>query len=1067
VDVLVRVLGPVEIDRGNGTLDRVRGLTARLLLALIVDRGRGVTDDELVDRLWPDGAPRHAMASVRNQVARIRRTYGSTLIDRTPNGYRVGARLPVLDVDRLDAALVQARDLQHEPARALTIVDDALGLVRGRPLHEVADDLWAMPSVAAITERLAGAEELWAALSLATAPAAADLSRLRRLALAQPQREVRWRYLVAALAGADQRTDAVRALGEARRALAEFGMTPGAELLGLERELLGIGARPVRRLNRVPARRDPMVGREAQLAALLHPGRAAWVHGDPGTGKTRLLAELADRVDAGEVALLYVDTPRVAGRDTGIVPALLAAVDELSPAEAPLVDAVADRDPAAWRIQLAGAIVAGLRAAAASGEVVVVVDDVQWLDGPSATTLGEVAVRTADVVRWIFAGRSVEHQPDAAALLGDLERSGAVHRIELGNLTAAEVRALVAEVATELDDVAGDRLARDVMRATYGHPLSVAEVVAHRDRIGEEPLPRLDAIVSGMLSVLDATDQRLVELLSVAGGPCSTAVLAAAAGCSPSEVLERGERLAAEGLVRTGGGQLDLRHDAVRAAVARQLAPGREAAARRDLVRELAKDPRAVVSYADQLLRSEELLAEHADDRDPAVVRAIGLLLADVEFAAAARLATRYLAVAPDPAPGTAALAAHVAAATALIATEDVARARSILLQLLGPVRASGDLPLLADAILAMGPLTTGRREPDELLADAERLVAELGPGEGRRRVELACWAAHQRLLRGHRLRAESLLDLADADPYSGVASHGLVLAMRAQAEMLVDARPGALRRAMEQLRTHVARHPGPTARAALAVLEVREAWSEGTLADVAAVRDRIAEIAAVLPRPDVRWWPLALDAAIELAAGRLDRAADAIELAARFGRELKVEAAAPTAQAQQLALLWANGAISSAVDALESFAAGPSATLGMVAGYGLACAEAGDVAAAGAVADRLMVEPELLRRAGASWMVLAMCATEVAVATRRRDLAAVLREGLERHRGIGLTSLTVGYFGTVDRCLGRLATVTGDRARAVELLEGAVVQERRRGTAMWERRTVADLWAATHLTAT
>ena len=55
---------------------------------------------------------------------------------------------------------------------------------------------------------------------------------------------------------------------------------------------------------------------------------------------------------------------------------------------------------------------------------------------------------------------------------------------------------------------------------------------------------------------------------------------------------------------------------------------------------------------------------------------------------------------------------------------------------------------------------------PDDVVDDAEHLVATLPPGDGYRRVQLACWAAHQLLLRGDRWRADRLLDIADGDPY-------------------------------------------------------------------------------------------------------------------------------------------------------------------------------------------------------------------------------------------------------------------------------------------------------------
>ncbi len=289
------MLGPVEVDRGHGDVERVHGLGARLLLALIADRGRAVDDETLVERLWADTPPRHAMASVRNVVARLRRAFGPAIVGRDLAGYRVDPRAPVLDLDRFRSAVAAARLDGADAGRAAEQVDAALRLVRGRPLHEVADDVWAMPAAAAIAEQVAVAEELWASMALASGAVDVDVSRLRAAATAQPHREVRWRHLVAALTAAGHRTEALRAAGEARRALAEFGMVPDRGLLDLERQLLGVDPAAVVPTTRVMARRDPMVGREAALADVLRPGRVVWIEGEAGTGKTRLLAEVADR----------------------------------------------------------------------------------------------------------------------------------------------------------------------------------------------------------------------------------------------------------------------------------------------------------------------------------------------------------------------------------------------------------------------------------------------------------------------------------------------------------------------------------------------------------------------------------------------------------------------------------------------------------------------------------------------------------------------------------------------------------------------------------------------------
>ena len=151
-----------------------------------------------------------------------------------------------------------------------------------------------------------------------------------------------------ALSSAGHRTEALRAASEARRALAEFGMMPCLELVEAERQLIGSENPQPAGARRVPARRDPMVGRDAALAEVLRPGRVVWVEGGPGTGKTRLLAEVADRTNSATSVLLYVACPRgTLNAGGGLVSSLLSATADVVPsAAAPVLDLL-------WRAALA------------------------------------------------------------------------------------------------------------------------------------------------------------------------------------------------------------------------------------------------------------------------------------------------------------------------------------------------------------------------------------------------------------------------------------------------------------------------------------------------------------------------------------------------------------------------------------------------------------------------------------------------------------------------------------------------------------------------------------------
>jgi hypothetical protein len=711
--------------------------------------------------------------------------------------------------------------------------------------------------------------------------------------------------------------------------------------------------------------------------------------------------------------------------------------------------------PDVWPAQLAERIVRWLGVAASEREVVVLVDDVQWLDPAAVAAIFDAVVRTAADVHWVLASRPVDAHTAAVVLRGDLDRVGVLRHVPLGPLTPADVVELAHVLRPELDADECAALALDVIAVTNGHPLDAAELIAERDG----GPARLASIVTGALGGLAPDARRLVELLTIAGGAAPVVVLAGALGRSPMDVLELADQLVAEGLLApVVGNALDLRHEMVRRAVEAELPATLVAQRRHELACQLVDDERHVVMLADQLLLGrgllEPVLAARLDD---AVADAIDKLLLEVEYGAAAEMAVRYLDGATG---GPCGLSARLKAATALVATGDVARGASTLTRLRQDARDCGDDRALADAILALGPLTTGRREQNEVLDDAEALVARLPRSDGARRVQLACWVAHHALLAGDRMRAMHLLDEASTDP-SGMAPNGqgLILAMRAQADTLVGPGPEAARRSLAELRRFADAYADPVADAAERLLAVREAWATGTLADVDRVRQRIAEMAVRMPRPDLRWWPCAVEAAIELAAGRVESAGEAIEVASRTGRELGVATAAPTAMAQHLLLQLVDGTVGAEAGALGQLAGDGVHSTQMLAAYGLACVEAGDVEAAVDAADRLVAcGPQLLFDVGASWPMVAMCASVVAAATGEETLAASLWRPLERFRGTGLSLHSVGYFGCADRYLGLLAATLGDRDRGASLLADAVAAERRRGSAFWERLATADL---------
>ena len=498
-----------------------------------------------------------------------------------------------------------------------------------------------------------------------------------------------------------------------------------------------------------------------------------------------------------------------------------------------------------------------LTVAASEQQLILVIDDVHWLDDVAVTMLHDVVCRSLGHVRWVFAGRPLGHHPHVAWPRGELERTGGVRHVELGELTLDDVRELVGLLAPEDAPETRESLAVDVMSSTGGHALFATELVGHRQRrpaASGDP-PRLDVIVAGSIAGLTSEERALVEMLAVAGASCPVVVLAGALGHDPADVLELAERLEDEGLLApVASSVIGLRHDLIARAVDGQMSRAVELTLRRRLVVELARYERFLIRYADQLLRCGDLLDDdQLEQRDRAVADAIQRLLIQVESAAARELADRYLGSTAGTGPS--ALEARLQAATALIATGDVTGGRATLMPLIDEARPSADRRLLADAILAAGPLTTGGREHRDLARDAEELAATLPRSEGRRRVQLACWAAHHRLNRGDRVGALYLLELAESASQTPSATmlRGLIAGVRAQSDTLVGPGPGPARRSLAELRELAECRHDFSAEVAARVLGAGHAFAEGTLADVATERDgiiqaRVADAAAGPP---------------------------------------------------------------------------------------------------------------------------------------------------------------------------------------------------------------------------
>ena len=218
-----------------------------------------------------------------------------------------------------------------------------------------------------------------------------------------------------------------------------------------------------------------------------------------------------------------------------------------------------------------------LRALASHGRVVIAVDDIQWLDVPSATALAFAARRMEGVdVVFLLAKR-----PGTSSTLEQALDSGGVDRLELDSLSLGATRHL-------LHEALGLSLSRQLMRrifdATLGNPLFALEVGR---KLKDDGMPA----IGDDLPVPDAVEDLLGT--RVAGLPPAQRRLLLAVALSPSlrvaqlEALADGSSLAEAieaGVLVVDGDHVRASHPLLAAAATQHA----RAAERRDLHRALA-----------------------------------------------------------------------------------------------------------------------------------------------------------------------------------------------------------------------------------------------------------------------------------------------------------------------------------------------------------------------------------------------------------------------------------------------------------------------------------------------
>jgi hypothetical protein len=328
---------------------------------------------------------------------------------------------------------------------------------------------------------------------------------------------------------------------------------------------------------------ERLVGRAREVAVLTafldhaaHDGGVLVIRGEPGMGKTALL-EAAASMAAGRGALVLRATGVQFEADVGyaglsqLLGGLLTGIERLPEPhrEALLVALGFGEGPAAGRALVLAAVTELLRPLAAEAPILIVVDDLPWLDRPSAAVLNLVTRSGLPRIGFLAASREGDD--------GFFDSSG-LATLDVPPLDEAAAAVLVDSLFPDL----APRVRLRLLAEAAGNPLGLRELPAgltDMQRSAQWFLPpflplsrRLKALYEQRIGDLPPRERTLLLMAALEGTGDLAAVLAA--GAATADDLAEAER---EGFVTVEWdvGRVTFGHPLVRAAAV-EMARGHE-----------------------------------------------------------------------------------------------------------------------------------------------------------------------------------------------------------------------------------------------------------------------------------------------------------------------------------------------------------------------------------------------------------------------------------------------------------------------------------------------------------
>lgn len=606
----IRLLGELQVLSNGRLLALPASKKTRALLGYLAATGRSHLRSRLCELLW-DG-PDDPRAALRWSLNRLRPLVNAAacerlIADREHVELRLG--LASLDVGALRALRVPFAEADTHVLR------QALAAFHGDFLEglELPDcpRYWQWCQAERTTLRRTRLTILSALVARDDIDDDARVEYARARVTIEPYDERAHADLVRLLAKLGRNDEALEQYHQCRRVLERELGVKSSSVLDIARAEIRSTARAAAVVATLPGDPAPLtrgegslplIGRTGVLEELLtlanetkrqNAPSVVLLTGEPGIGKTRLLAELARSARAGGVCVLAARAFEMEMvRPYGIwIDAFRSAEGEKWPIELsallPELAPETQASPVDRARLLEAARHALVRLSRENAGAIVLFDDVQWIDEASAALLHFVA-RAPAAIALVCAARPGEIEDNAAAvrLVRALRRDGRLTKIALEALDRASTAALVRAVDASVD---ADR----VHAESAGNPLFTIEMARSFARRRSGVPETLRELVGDRIERLDARLRDPLLWAAAFGKGFTLELLARTISIGPAELATILDELVRRGLLalsgRAGIPEYAFCHDIIRQSAYLSLSEPRRRAIHQRIARALAE----------------------------------------------------------------------------------------------------------------------------------------------------------------------------------------------------------------------------------------------------------------------------------------------------------------------------------------------------------------------------------------------------------------------------------------------------------------------------------------------